>query len=115
MKGKWVVFYVIAIVLIYNAGAYVNHRVTDPFMVDSSKSIVEDAAADLLNTKQEYDFRLVNTSDKAVKLLNIELQGYQGIVVSALTVSGEPLMVQEVKSSRVYSSPNTWSTNNQGL
>lgn len=115
MRRTWAVIYVIVIALIYNAFAYVNHRVTDPFMIDASKSIAEDAAAGLVHTKQVNNFRLVNTSGVAVKLINIELQGYQGIAVSDLTVSGKPLVVQDMKSNRVNSGRNSWSTNNTGL
>lgn len=84
-------------------------------MIDASKYITENGAADLHHTKQDYNFRLVNTSDKAVKLINIELQGYQGINPDVLTVSGKPLTAQWVKSDRVYNSTSSWSTNSQGL
>jgi hypothetical protein len=115
LSKKLALIYVIAIVLIYNAYNYVNNRVINPFMIDASKYITENGADNLLHTKQDYNFRLVNTSDKAVKLINIELQGYQGIKPDILTVSGKPLTAQGVKSDRVYSSPSSWSTNSQGL
>jgi hypothetical protein len=106
LSKKFALIYVIAVVLVYNAYNYVNNRVINPFMIDASKSITDNGAA---------NFRLVNTSDKAVNLINIELQGYQGIKSGILTVSGKPLTVQGVKSDRVYSSPSSWSTNSQGL
>jgi hypothetical protein len=93
----------------------VNNRVINPFMIDASKYITEHGAVDLLGTKQDYNFRLVNTSDKAVKLINIELQSYQGINPGILSVLGKPLTAQVVKSNRVYSSNSSWSTNSQGL
>jgi hypothetical protein len=109
------VFYVITIALIYNVYTYVNNRGIDPFMIDASKSFTENPPSDLLNTKQDYNFRLVNTSSKTVNLINIELQGYQGIKIGALTVAGNPLVAQKVKTDRVYSSSKSWSTNSQGL
>ncbi|MCY9698066.1 hypothetical protein [Paenibacillus alginolyticus] len=101
MSKKLALIYIIAVVLVYNAYNYVNNRVINPFMIDASKSITENGAAYLLHTKQDYNFRLVNTSDKAVNLINIELQGYQGIKPGILTVSGKPLTVHGVKSDRV--------------
>jgi hypothetical protein len=75
--SKIIVAYVIANALIYNAYTYVNNRGVDPFMIDASKTITENPTSDLLNTKQDYYFRLVNTSDRTVNLINIELQDYQ--------------------------------------
>lgn len=114
LTKKLALFYVIAVVIIYNSYNYVNNRVINPFMIDVTKSTTENAATDLLHTVQDYNFRLVNTSDKAVKLINIELQGYQGIKPGILTVSGKPFVAQMIKSDRVYSSANSWSTN-QGI
>jgi hypothetical protein len=114
LNKKLAIFYVIAITLIYNTYNYVNNRVINPFMIDAAKYIIENGAANLLHTIQDYNFSLVNTSDKTVKLINIELQGYQGIKPGILTVSGKPLTAQGVKSDRVYSSSNSWSTS-QGL
>jgi hypothetical protein len=113
--SKILVVYVIAIALIYNAYTYVNNRGIDPFMIDASKTITENPTSDLLNTKQDYYLRLVNTSDRTVNLINIELQDYQGIKIGALTVAGKPFVAQKVKSNRVYSSSKSWSTNSQGL
>jgi hypothetical protein len=113
--SKILIVYVIAIALIYNAYTYVNNRGVDPFMIDASKTITENPTSDLLNTKQDYYFRLVNTSESTINLINIELQGYQGIKIGALTVAGKPFVAQKVKSNRVYSSSKSWSTNSQGL
>ncbi|MDQ0897462.1 hypothetical protein QFZ80_001290 [Paenibacillus sp. V4I7] len=65
----------------------------------------------LINTKQKYNFGLVNTSDKALKLLKIELQDFQGIVIGDLTIDGKPFTVQVIPSHRVYTSSDTWTTN----
>jgi hypothetical protein len=87
----------------------------NPFEIDASKITTENGAANLLHTVQDYNFWLVNTSDRAVKLINIELQDYRGIKPGILNISGKPLTAQMVKSDRVYSSSNSWSTNGQGL
>ncbi|MDQ0874343.1 hypothetical protein QFZ77_003002 [Paenibacillus sp. V4I3] len=115
MSKSKAILYVIVITLIYNVYTYVNNRVIDPFMIDASKSITENPTSDLLNTIQGYYFGLVNTSDKPVNLINIELEGYQGIKIGELTVAGNPLLAQKVKSNREYSSSKSWSTNSQGL
>jgi hypothetical protein len=115
LKKTKAVFYVITVLLIYTAFNYVNNQVINVFTIDASKAVVETPASDMLNTKQDYNFRLVNTSDKAVKLMSIDLQGYQGIKIGTLTVQGKSLVEQVVKSNRVYNSPNSWSTNSQGL
>ncbi|WP_205127169.1 hypothetical protein, partial [Paenibacillus ginsengarvi] len=68
-----------------------------------------------LNTEQKYGFRLVNISDKKVKLLRIELVDYQGIMISDLRINGKPFTAQLIPSHRVYSSTKSWSTNSQGV
>ena len=93
---------------------YIDSRIVDPFMIDASKATIEKAAPDLLNTKQDYYFRLVNTSDKSVKLIDIELSGYSGIEVGKLSYKGTTPNGMEIPSHRVYNS-NGWTTNNQGL
>jgi hypothetical protein len=115
LRKTLAVFYVITVLLIYTAYDYVNNQVINAFTIDASKSAVENPTSDMLNTKQDYNFRLVNTSDKAVKLMSIELQGFQGIKIGTLTVLGKSIVEQEVKSNRMYSSPKSWSTNSQGL
>ena len=57
-------------------------------MIDVSKVTVETAAPDLLNTNQDYYFRLLNISDKSVKLIGIELSNYMGMNVGELTYKG---------------------------
>jgi hypothetical protein len=115
LRKTLAVFYVITVVLIYTAYNYVNNQVINAFTIDASKTVVENPPSDMLNTKQGYNFRLVNTSDKTVKLMSIELQGFQGIKIGTMTVSGRSFVEQKVKSERVYSSPKSWSTNSQGL
>ena len=63
-------------------------RIIDPLMIDVSKVTVETAAPDLLNTNQDYYFRLLNISDKSVKLIGIELSNYMGMNVGELTYKG---------------------------
>jgi hypothetical protein len=98
LKKTKAVFYVITILLIYTAYNYVNNQVINVFTIDASKAVVETPTADMINTKQDYNFRLVNTSDKTVKLMSIELQGFKGIKIGTLNVLGKPLVEQEVKS-----------------
>lgn len=79
------VFYVILVVFIYNAYNYVNNQVINAFMIDASKTVAESPSSDMLNTIQDNNFRLVNISDKTVKLMSIELQGFHGIKIGTIT------------------------------
>ncbi|REE78556.1 hypothetical protein A8990_12630 [Paenibacillus taihuensis] len=112
---KFVGIVVILIIIGVYSYNYVNNRVFDPFMIDASKETVESAASDLLNTQQNYNFRLVNTSDKPVKLLKIELLDYKGLKIDEMTISGKPFETQIIPSHRVYTSSDSWSTNSQGV
>jgi hypothetical protein len=94
---------------------YAYHRVVNAFSIDTAKEITEKSASMLFNTKQKYNFGLVNTSDKSVKLMKIELQDYQGIKIGDLTIGGKPFMVQDVPSHRVYTNSGSWTTNNQRI
>lgn len=94
----------IAIILVASISAYfyLSTRIIDPFIIDASKVTVEKAAPDLIDTKQDYNFILVNSSDRAVKLLNIELSGYSGIELGNLVYKGASLNGLEIPSHRVY-------------
>ncbi|SEB45724.1 hypothetical protein [Paenibacillus sp. GP183] len=94
---------------------YIYNRVIEPFMIDAATETIESAASGLLNTQQTYKYRLVNTSDKSVKLLKIELQDYKGIKIDDVTIDGKAFSVQDVPTHRTYTSSNSWSTNNHGV
>lgn len=106
---------VILIVIFSLSYQYVYNRVIDPFEIAAAKQTVESAASELLNTRQNYNFILVNTSDKSVRLLKIELLDFKGLKVDEFTVAGKPFVSQIIPSHRVYTSPNSWSTNSQGV
>jgi hypothetical protein len=109
--GFIVVFILVASISFY---FYMATRVIDPFIIDASKGTVEKAAPDLLNTNQDYYFRLTNYSDKPVKLIDIQLSGYSGIEVGKLSYKGVTPNGLEIPSHRIYT-PNGWTNNNQGL
>jgi hypothetical protein len=80
---------------------FIVHQSSDAFTIDAAHGTVESAAPQLINTKQNYGFRLVNIGDKKVKLLQIELLDYQGIKISALTIDGKPFSAQTIPSHRL--------------
>ncbi|TGE34743.1 hypothetical protein E4K67_29045 [Desulfosporosinus fructosivorans] len=92
---------------------HISTRSNEPFLIDFSKAIIEDTAPELLNTKQDYYFSLVNGSDKPIKLNNIELGDYSGIKVGELTFEDKPLNGLDVPSNKVYEKDG-WHTE-QGL
>ncbi|MDD9269338.1 hypothetical protein ACFPES_20010 [Paenibacillus sp. GCM10023248] len=94
---------------------YIFTQAKDAFTIDSSHEMRESAATELVSTEQKYGFRLVNVSDKKIKLLNIELQGFVGITLNNLTIDGEPFIPQLIPSHRYYMSNGDWSTNSQGV
>ena len=94
---------------------YIFSQARDAFIIDSSHEMTESAAPSLLNTEQKYGFRLVNASDKKMRLLEIELLGFEGIKISSLTVDGKPMTPLLIPSHRVYTSNESWSTNSQGV
>jgi hypothetical protein len=95
---------------------YVSNAIVNPFTIDATRSFAVNDASKFINTTQEYEFRFLNTSDKKLKLISIDLQGYQGIEVGELKVDGKPLTIQKIPSHRVYNpNGNGWSTNNQGV
>lgn len=73
-------------------------RIIDPLMIDVSKVTLESAAPDLLNTNQDYYFRILNISDKSVKLIGIELSNYMGMNVGELTYKGKTINGVDVPS-----------------
>ncbi|KRF10172.1 hypothetical protein ASG89_01135 [Paenibacillus sp. Soil766] len=94
---------------------YSYNSVVDAFTSDSAKETTENSASKLMNTKQKYYFSLVNTSKKSVSLKKIELQDYKGIKIGDLTIDGQPFTVQSIPSHRVYTSADSWTTNNQRI
>lgn len=96
---------------------YIYSQARDAFIIDASHEMTESAAPSLLDTEQKYDFRLVNTSNKKIKLLEIELLDFEGIKISSLTVDGKPMALAPllIPSHRVYTSTENWSTNSQGV
>lgn len=90
-------------------------QVSNAFTSDASREMVESAASSLLYTEQIYGFRLVNESNKKLKLLGIQLVDYQGISISNLTIDGHPFTASWIPSHRVNSGINSWSTNSQGV
>ncbi|HZG79922.1 MAG TPA: hypothetical protein VEZ13_04025 [Brevibacillus sp.] len=94
---------------------YIFSQARNAFIIDSSHEMIESAAPSLLNTEQKYGFRLVNASDKKIKLLEIELLDFEGIKINGLTVDGKPMTPLLIPSHRVYTSTRNWSTSNQGV
>ncbi|WP_426445355.1 hypothetical protein ACP26L_18835 [Paenibacillus sp. S-38] len=50
-----------------------------------------------------------------ITLLEIELQGFEGIKLNGLTIDGNPITPLLIPSHRVYMSSENWSTNSQGV
>lgn len=114
MKRNFVVLLVIIFLIFGSAYSYLSSRVTDPFMIDVSKTTANEYAASLVGTKQDYYFRLQKTSDKSIDLIAIKLEGYRGIQVGPIMADGKAVSDLEVPSHRVYNATG-WSTENQGI
>jgi hypothetical protein len=118
---KAVIILIVLGIILWLSYRYIDHQGSDTFTIDAAHGTVESAAAQLINSKQNYGFRLVNIGDKKVKLLQIELLDYQGINISNLTIDGKPFSAQTIPSHRVYFGrkswfgSNSWSTNSQGV
>lgn len=90
MKKNLIVLLTIIICLI--AGfwyLYINRQVTNPFQIDFSKTTSTKFASTLLDSKQMYSFHLLNTSDKSIKLIEMQLDGYEGIKIGSITMNGK--------------------------
>lgn len=82
---------ILAIVLffcvVYGYAIYSSQNV---FACDANSYLVK-APETATNTTHQYYFRLVNHSHMTVKVLNIELDNYQGVKVSHISVSGSAI------------------------
>ena len=116
LNKKISIFLIIGIILLFSYNFFI-HQASEAFTIDATHEMTESAAQSLLSTEQKYGFRLVNISDKKVKLLRIQLVDYQGIMISDLRIEGKPFTAQFIPSHRVYSSSSTksCSTNSQGI
>jgi hypothetical protein len=118
---KTVIIVIVLVIIFWLSYKFIDHQSSDAFIIDAAQGTVESAAPQLVNTKQNYGFRLVNIGNKKVKLLQIELLDYQGIKISDLTINGKPFSAQTIPSHRVYFGrrswfgSNSWSTNSQGV
>ncbi|MDA8442418.1 MAG: hypothetical protein M0Z55_08580 [Peptococcaceae bacterium] len=95
----------VAIIIIVGAYyTYASNLETNPFSIDMSKTVVEDAAPSLLGTHQTYYFHLQNVSNKTVALIGAKVDGYGGISVGPITTQNKVLNDVVIPSSLVGSS-----------
>jgi hypothetical protein len=107
---------IVALVVLICAFGYVDiaNNIQNQFTIDEQMTVTESSANQFLHTTRQNEFRLVNLSDKTVKLLGMQLQNYSGIRIGQLTIDGKPVGGQEIQSNRIYTSRTSWTTDSQG-
>ncbi len=79
---------------------YIANNVHDPFTIDAAAYMTESAAPQFVGTTRKYTFRLINVSDKTLKLDSLQVQGYSGIHIELLDIKGKPASGQLIPSDR---------------
>lgn len=79
---------------------FVADNVHDPFTIDAASFMVESAAPKFVGTTRQYTFRLINVSDKTLKLDSMQVQGYSGIHIEQPRINGKPVSGQLIPSDR---------------
>lgn len=79
---------------------YIANNVHDPFTIDGSMTLTESYASQFVGKDEQYHFRLINVSDKTVKLDNMQLHGYSGIQIGQLEINDKPVGGQLIPSDR---------------
>jgi hypothetical protein len=110
---RFVLLLVITCLLVGSGYLYIGYSVTDPFSIDFSAMTSENLPTAMIGSKQINSFRLVNTSNKSIELLDIKLDGYDGIEISPIITTGRTTKNLIVPSHRIENT-NGWSTNEFG-
>lgn len=79
---------------------YLVNSIHDPFTIDGAMTMTESSAAQFVGTNQTYNFRLINVSDRNLRLDGMKLQGYSGIRVGQLNINGKPARGQSIPSDK---------------